>query len=94
MTHKSTLGASRLDRIYANPHAAGNFTGDWQCRALEWAEHLSTHRPVEVQYKVKGEDREKGRSLPGGPARRKDWSVRVELRWGSFSNPVKTGITV
>ena len=80
-THHSTLCASRIDRVYANPHLSCNYTGEWRSRAMDWCKELSTHRPIEIQYKVHGEDKAGGRTLPMGPARHRDWAPRVVRRW-------------
>jgi len=45
-THDSALARSRLDRVYTNHHVADQLDARYGCACLDWAPHLSHHRPL------------------------------------------------
>ena len=45
-THSSGRARSRLDRVYSNHHVGDQLDARYGCACLDWAPHLSHHRPV------------------------------------------------
>ena len=45
-THDSGHVKSRLDRVYTNHHVCDQIDSRFGCACLDWAPHLSHHRPV------------------------------------------------
>ena len=46
LTHASSLGRSRIDRVYVNQHVCEQLDRRIGCIALPWVPHLSAHRPL------------------------------------------------
>ena len=80
VTHRTSLGASRLDRVYVNPPLASQLYTGWACTALPWETGLSTHRPLQVM-RTTGGAAGTSKALPLAPTRTKEWAVGVRLRW-------------
>ena len=90
MTHRTTLGTSRLDRAYVNGHTAEQQYAAWGTTALAWCSHLSSHRPLEVARRLPTQDTSHEASAPTGPARHKDWPRKVTLRWNELRRLIPT----
>ena len=84
MTHRTTLGTSRLDRAYVNGHSAEQQYAAWGTTALAWCPHLSTHRPLEVARRMPGPVDQRRTPAPTGPSRHPAWPSKVTLRWNEL----------
>jgi len=82
-THDCGLARSRLDRIYSNHHTGDQLDSKYGCACLDWAPHLSSHRPVTF-FRCRQGGSKTASFITEDIVREKAWSHNVSLRYQDF----------